>query len=357
MIASPCLPTTAEASPTLSNHMKAVVYTEYGPPDVLHLTQVQKPTPKEDEMLIKVKATSVGFGDLTVRRFGMISPSEFNMPLPMWLLGRMSFGFSRPKYRILGHEFAGEVDAVGERVHRFKTGDRVFGFFGDSMGGNAEYATVSEDRAIALMPANVTYAEAAVLPYGAFIALNLLRKAEPRPGEKVLINGASGGFGSAAVQLAKHYGAEVTGVAGTARLGFVRALGADHLIDYTVEDFTQNGKTYDLIFDVLGRSSFARCKGSLTPNGRYFLASFKAGHLFDMLWTSIGSRKKVICGLAMPERMEDLLEVKTLIEAGVIKAVIDKTFPLEQTVEAHRYVEAGHKKGHIVITVGHNGRM
>jgi NADPH:quinone reductase-like Zn-dependent oxidoreductase len=254
MIASRRLSTTADASPTLSNRMKAVVYTEYGPPDVLHLTEVRKPTPKKDEVLIKMHATSVGFGDLTVRRFGMISPREFNMPLPMWLLGRMSFGFSRPKYGILGHEFAGEVDAVGEDVHRFETGDRVFGFLGDSMGGNAEYATVPEDGAIALLPAHVTYEEAAVLPYGAFIALNLLRKAKPRPGAKVLIIGASGGIGSAAVQLVKHYGAEVTGVAGTARLGFVRALGADHVIDYTAEDLP---KTADL------RSHLRRARSEL----------------------------------------------------------------------------------------------
>jgi NADPH:quinone reductase-like Zn-dependent oxidoreductase len=337
--------------------MKAVVHTEYGPPHVLHMTDVPKPTPKAHEILIKVRATSVSFGDLIVRRFGQVSPREFNMPLPMWLLGRLSFGFRRPKYGILGHEFAGEVDAVGDAVQRFKVGDRVFGFLGDSMGANAEYATIPEDKAVDLMPANVSFEEAAAVPYGAFIALNLLRKAKPRPGEKVLILGASGGIGSAALQLIKNHGAQVTAVAGTPRVGFVRALGADHVIDYSVEDFTRNGETYDLIFDVLGRSSFARCRRSLTPNGRYFLVSFKAGHLLDMLWTSIGSRKKVICGLAVPERMEDLHDVKALIEAGVLKAVIDRRFPLEQTAEAHRYIEGGHKKGHIVITIGGNGKV
>ena len=356
MIASQSTPSTAEASQASSTRMKAVVYTEYGPPEVLQVAQVEKPTPKANEILIKVHATSISFGDLVVRKFGSISPRDFNMPLPMWFLGRMSFGFNKPKRRILGHEFAGEIEAVGEQVQLFGAGDQVFGHLGDQMGADAEYACMPEDGAVAIMPANMTYEEAAVIPYGAFIALNLLRKAKVRPGEKVLINGASGGIGSAAVQLVKHYGAEVTGVCGTPRLGFVRALGADKVIDYTVEDFTQNGETYDLIFDVLGRSSFSRCKNSLTENGRYFLASFKARDLLDMLRTSIASSKKVICALAFHERIEDLAEIKELIEAGVIKAVIDKRFPLEQTAEAHRYVEGGLKKGHIAITVSPNGK-
>ena len=351
MISTAGLTATADAPPATTHRMKAVVFTEYGPPEVLHLTEVPKPTPKKSEILIKVHATTVSFGDLMVRRFGEVSPREFNMPLPMWLLGRFSFGFRKPRYGILGHEFAGEVEAVGAEVQRFKTGERVFGFLGDSMGADAAYVTMPESGAVAHMPANATFEQAAVVPYGAFIALNLLRKARIRPGERVLIHGASGGIGSAAVQLAKHYGAEVTGVAGTARLEFVRALGADHVIDYTVQDFTQDGKTYDLIFDVLGRSSFARCRGSLTPSGRYFLVSFKARDILDMLWTSLGSRKKVICGLAIPERSEDLLEVKALFEAGVLRAVIDRRFPLEQTAEAHRYAESGQRKGHLVVTV------
>jgi NADPH:quinone reductase-like Zn-dependent oxidoreductase len=354
MILSPTQATAAHTAPMPGSLMKAVVYTEYGSPDVLHLTYVPKPTPKEGEILIKVHAAAVGFGDLMVRRFGEVSPREFNMPLPMWLLGRLSFGFRKPRYGMLGHEFAGEVEAVGREVERFKPGERVFGFLGDSMGADAAYVTMPGSGAVALMPDNATFEQAAVVPYGAFIALNLLRKARIRRGEKVLILGASGGIGSAALQLAKHYGAEVTGVAGTARLGLLRALGADHVIDYTVQDFTQDGKTYDLIFDVLGRSSFGRCRESLTPNGRYFLVSFKARDILDMLWTSLGSRKKVICGLAIPERKEDLLEVKALLEAGVLKAVIDRRFPLEQTAEAHRYIEGGHKKGHIVITMGND---
>ena len=356
MTASQTKPKTAGLNQSWRKLMKAIVYTEYGPPEVLQLTQVEKPTPKANEILIKVHATSISFGDLVVRKFGLISPRDFNMPLPMWFLGRISFGFNKPKRRILGHEFAGEVEAVGDEVQLFGTGDQVFGHLGDQMGADAEYVCMPEGGMVAIKPGNVTYEEAAVVPYGALIALNLLRKANVQRGEKVLIHGASGGIGSAAVQLIKHYGAEVTGVCGTPRLGFVSALGADKVIDYTVEDFTQNGETYDLIFDVLGRSSFSRCKNSLTENGRYFLASFKARDLLDMLRTSIASSKKVICALALPERIDDLAEIKELIEAGVITAIIDKHFPLEQTAEAHRYVEGGHKKGHIAITVAHNGR-
>ena len=208
-----------------------------------------------------------------------------------------------------------------------------------------------ENGVMAIKPANLTYEEAAVVPYGAIMALNLLRKVNIQPGQKVLINGASGGIGSAAVQIAKHFGAEVTGVCGTPRLEFVKSLGADHVIDYTVEDFTQNGETYDLIFDILGKSSFTRCKNSLKPNGILLFASFKMKQLVQMLWTSrSGSGKKVICAIA-PGSVEDLNSVKELIEAGKIKAIIDRCYPMEQAAEAHRYVEEGQKKGSVVITV------
>jgi NADPH:quinone reductase-like Zn-dependent oxidoreductase len=224
------------------------------------------------------------------------------------------------------------------------------------MGAYAEYLVMPEDGALAIKPANMTYEEAATVLWGAIIALNLLReKGNIQSGQKVLINGASGAIGSAAVQIAKSYGAEVTGVCGTPRLEFVKSLGADKVIDYTQEDFTQNGETYDLIFDILGKSSFSRCKSSLSQNGRYLLASFKTGDLIDMLWTSISGSKKVICAMASGST-EDLISVKELIEAGKIKAVIDRSYPLEQTAEAHRYVEEGHKKGHIAITVEHNDK-
>ena len=335
--------------------MQAIVYTKYGPPDVLQLKEVEKPAPKEDEILIRNNATSVTYGDIVTRKFSKISARDFHMPLPFWLIAKMQFGFSKPKTTILGSEFAGEVESVGKDVKSFKGGDQVFGYLGQTMGAYAEYICMSEDGVVAIKPANMTFEEAAVVPYGSIMALYLLReKGNIQSGQKVLINGASGGIGSAAVQLAKYYGAEVTGVCGTPRLEFVKSLGADKVIDYTKEDFTQSGETYDLIFDILGKSSFSRCKSSLSQNGRYLLASFKTGDLIDTLWTSVTGSKRVICAIA-PGSTEDLISVKEIIEAGKIKAAIDKSFPLEQTAEAHRYVEEGHKKGHIAITVGHNG--
>jgi NADPH:quinone reductase-like Zn-dependent oxidoreductase len=337
--------------------MKAIVLTEYGPPDVLQLKEVEKPTPKEGEVLIRNYATSVGYGDLVARNFSYISARDFHMPLPFWLISKISFGFGKPNITILGSEFAGEIESVGKDVKSLTQGDQVFGYLGQGMGAYAEYVCVPEDGVLAIKPANMTYEEAAVIPMGAIMSLFLLReKGNIQPGQKVLVNGASGGIGSAAVQLAKHhFGAEVTGVCSTPRLEFVEALGADKVIDYTKEDFTQSGETYDLIFDILGKSSFSRCKGSLSQNGRYLLASFKMRDLIDMVWTSVTGNKKVICALA-PGSTEDLISVKELIEAGKIKAVIDRSYPLEQTAEAHRYVEEGHKKGHIAITVGHNDK-
>jgi NADPH:quinone reductase-like Zn-dependent oxidoreductase len=332
--------------------MKAVVYTQYGSPDVLQLKEVEKPTPKDHDLLIRIFATPVNFGDILARKFNTTSPRNFTMPALFWLPTRLAFGFSQPRKTILGSEFAGEIEAVGKAVTRFKAGDQVFGYRGASFGAYAEYLCMSENGTVTTKPANMTYEEAATVPYGALTALNLLKKVTIQRGQKVLINGASGGIGSAAVQLAKHYGAEVTGVCSTPRLELVKSLGADQVIDYTQEDFTQNGETYDLIFDILGKSSFARCKRSLTPNGRYLLASFKMKQLFQMLWTSITSSKKVVCALSF-EKREDLVHIKELVEAGSIKTVIDRCYPLEQAAEAHRYVEAGQKTGNVVITVAH----
>jgi NADPH:quinone reductase-like Zn-dependent oxidoreductase len=330
--------------------MKAIVYTEYGSPDVLRLKEIVKPVPKDNEILIRVHATSVNFGDMIARNFKAISPGEFNMPFLFWLMAKISFGLKQPKITVLGSECAGEIEAVGKDAKRFKQGDPVFGYPGLNFGAYAEYLCMPEDGTLAIKPANMTYEEAAVVPYGAIMALNLLRKANIQPGQKVLVNGASGGIGSAAVQIAKHFGAEVTGVCGAPRLEFVKSLGADKVIDYAKDDFTQNGETYDLIFDILGKGSFAGCKKSLKPNGVLLFASFKMKQLFQMLWTSMTGGKKVICAIA-PGSVEDLISVIELIEAGKIKAIIDRRYPLEQAAEAHRYVEEGHKKGNVVITV------
>jgi len=316
--------------------MKAIVYTKYGPPDVLKLKEVEKPTPKDNEILIRVYATPVNYGDITARNFRKISPRKFTMPFPLWLPTRIFFGIRKPRKKILGSEFAGEI-------------------LGPRLGANAEYLCMPEDGCVAIKPANMTYEEAAAVPYGALMALSLLRKVNIQSGQKVLINGASGGIGSAAVQFAKYFGAEVTGVCSTPRLELVRSLGADKVIDYTKEDFTTSGETYDLIFDILGKSSFSRCNSSLKQNGRYLLASFKMRQIFQMLWTKIIGSKKVICAMAS-EKAEDLIFIKELVESGKIKSVIDRRYPLEQTAEAHSYVEKGLKKGHVVITVGNNNK-
>jgi len=277
------------------------------------------------------------------------------MSFLFWIFGKIAFGLRKPRINILGSEFAGKIESAGKDVKSFMQGDKVFGYLGQSMGAYAEYLCMPENGCVAIKPANMTYEEAAVVPYGAITALNLLRKVNIQPGQKVLVNGASGGIGSAAVQIAKYFGAEVTGVCSTSRLEFVKSLGADKVIDYTKEDFTQSGETYDLIFDILGKSSFSRCKRSIKQNGRYLLASFKMKQLFQMLWTKMEGSKRVICALAI-DKQEDLIFVKELIEAGKIKSVIDRCYPLKQTAEAHRYIEKGHKKASVVITVEHKNK-
>lgn len=333
--------------------MKAIVYNEYGSPDVLQHQEVEKLVPKNKEVRIKVNATSVNYGDIVARNFKAITPHKFNMPWLFWFLAKIYFGFSKPKIKILGSQFTGEIDLVGKDVKLFKPGDPVFGYTGQRMGAYAEYLCMPENGVLATKPANMSYEEAAVIAYGAIMALPLLRKVNIQPGQKVLINGASGGIGSAAVQVAKNYGAEVTGVCSTPRMEFVRSLGVDKVIDYTKEDFTQSGETYDLIFDILGRTSFIACKPALSPNGRLLYASFKMKQLLQMLWTSMSGSKRVICAIA-PGSREDLMAVKALIESDKLKSIIDKRFPLGQAAEAHRYVENGHNKGSIVITMEKN---
>jgi NADPH:quinone reductase-like Zn-dependent oxidoreductase len=334
------------------NIMKAIVFTEYGSPAVLQLKEVEKPTPKDDEILVKVRAHSIKVGDLWARNFKRFTPSTFSMPAVFWLPARIAMGFNKPTRNTLGAEFSGEIAAVGRDVKRFKVGDQVFGYRAMDFGANAEYLCMPESKLVIQKPANMTYEEIATVPYGALTALTLLRKVNIQRGQKVLINGASGGIGSAAVQLAKYYGAHVTGVCGTPRMEFVKALGADKVIDYTKEDFTKNGETYDVILDIRGKLSFDKCKNSLKENGRLLYASFKMKQVFQMLWTSKFSSKKVICALSN-ETLADLTLIKELVEAGKIKAIVDRCFPLEQTADAHRYIESGDNTGNVVITVGH----
>ncbi|MFQ5592638.1 MAG: NAD(P)-dependent alcohol dehydrogenase [Anaerolineae bacterium] len=327
--------------------MKAAVYTEYGSPDVLQIKEVEKPTPKDNEVLIRIYATAVTAVD-SIFRMG----NRFD--------ARLFTGLIRPKKSTLGSELAGEIEAVGKDVKRFKAEDQVFATTAD-FGAHAEYICLPEEAVLIIKPTNMTYSETVGAFGGALTALPFLRDSgNIQSGQKVLINGASGSIGAFAVQIAKYYGAEVTGVCSSANVEMVKSLGADKVIDYTQEDFTKSGQTYDIIFDTVGKSSFLRCKSALTQNGRYLTTVITFAILLQMLWTSkIGSKKAVIAFTGLrpaSEKTKDLLFLKELAETGQIKSVIDKRYPLEQIAEAHSYVDKGHKKGNVVITVENNNK-
>ena len=321
--------------------MRAIVCTKYGPPDVLQIKEVEKPVPRDNELLIKVHASTVTRGDCRIR--------SFTFAHWFWLPGRIMYGFNKPRKKIPGCDLAGEIESAGNDVKLFKNGDKVFGYTKGVLynGCNAEYKCLPEEGLVALKPASMTYEEAAAVPIGGVTALHFLRKGAIRSGQKVLIYGASGSVGTSAVQLAKYFGAEVTGVCSTANLELVKDLGADHVIDYAREDFTKNGQTYDAIFDTVEKTSFSSCKGSLKQGGIYLTVEWP---FLLALWTSLVGSRKVIIGIAPPRR-EDLVFLKELVESGKLNAVIDRRYPLEQTAEAHRYVDIGHKKGNVVIII------
>jgi len=322
--------------------MKAIVCERYGAPDVLQLKEVDRPVPKADEVLIRVHATTVTSGDCRVR--------SLNMPTGFRLISRLVFGVSKPRKPILGTELAGQIEAVGSDVSKFKVGDRVFAFSGMAMGTHVEYKCMSEHAAVVLTPAYLTDEQAAAMSFGGTTALDFLRRGNLQPGERVLINGASGSVGSAAVQLARHFGAEVTGVCSAANLELVKSLGATHVIDYRCEDFTRNGKTYDVIVDAIGTAPFSRSKNSLNEEGRLLLVAAGLPDMLPIPWVQMTSNKKIIVGPAA-ERAEDLLYLCTLAEAGAFKPVIDRRYPLEQIAEAHRYVDSGRKIGNVIVTL------
>lgn len=328
--------------------MKAVIWTKYGSPDVLQLMEVEKPAPKDNEVLVKIHAATVTTGDCEMRRLEF----PFFLSFPM----RVYIGFSKPtRITILGMELAGEVESVGKAVKRFKVGDRVFGTPGFHMGAYAEYICLpvepeEMEGTLIKLTDGISYEEAAAVSIGGLEALHFLRQANIQRGQKVLINGAGGSIGTFAVQLAKHYGAEVTAVDSAGKLDMLHSIGADHVVDYTQKDFTKSGEIYDVIFDVVGRSPFSRTERMIKQDGYYLIGNPRLSHMLRGLWISKTTSRKVIFGTSN-HNIEDLTFLANLIETGKIKTIIDRRYPLEQIVEAHRYVESGQKKGNVIVTL------
>jgi NADPH:quinone reductase-like Zn-dependent oxidoreductase len=317
--------------------MKAIVYTAYGPPEVLQLEEVEKPIPNDNEILVKISATAVNSGDWRLRKadpFGV----------------RLFFGLMKPKIHILGGVLSGEIEKIGKDVTRFNVGDEVFGSTDMRFGAYAEYICLRQTGALALKPISITHIEAAVIPFGGATALYFIKKANILSGQKVLINGASGAVGSAAVQIAKHFGANVTGMCSTVNIDLVKSLGADKVIDYTKEDFTKNGETYDVIFDTVKKLPFADCLRSLNMNGILILSAAGLSDMMKGWWVSMTNGKKVMSGVII-QSADNIAFLKKLVETGKLRAIIDRTYLLAQIAEAHTYVEKGHKKGNVAIEV------
>ncbi len=325
--------------------MKAAMYERYGAPEVVQIREIPRPQPKANEVLIKVLASTVTSADWRVR--SLTVPAGFG-----WIM-RLVFGITKPKQPILGSELAGVIESVGSNVSNFKVGDHVFAFSDAALGCHAEYKCMPHTGLIALKPVNCSYDEAAALSFGGTTALDFLRRAKLQAGEKVLVNGASGCVGTAVVQLAKHFGANVTAVCSGANVELLKSIGADHVIDYTQQDFTNHAQTYDVIVDTVGTAPYARCKDSLTDNGRLLLVLAGLADMLGASLVSLRGRKKIIAG-PVTSRVEDLRFLAELAEAGKFKPVIDKRIPFEQIVEAHRHVDSGHKRGNLVLTFSHN---
>ncbi|MEW5797503.1 MAG: NAD(P)-dependent alcohol dehydrogenase [Bacteroidota bacterium] len=322
--------------------MKAIICPKYGPPEVLHLAETAKPVPKANEVLIKIYATTVTVADYRIR--------SFTVPLSYWLPARLALGVTKPKNPILGVELAGEVESVGSGVRRFKKGDRVFAATLSGGGAYAEYICLPEHGPIAVKPENISFEEAAAIPIGAQTALHYLRKANIQNGQTILIYGASGSVGTYAVQLAKYFGAVVTGVCSAANIDLVKSLGADKVIDYTKENFADTGEMFDIVFEAVNKSSFKDCIKVVKRSGIYINIT-QPIPTFRMLWSKLTTEKRLMLGENAPDTAELLNILKELIAAGKIKSVIDRCYTMEQIVEAHRYVEQGHKKGNVVVSI------
>lgn len=331
--------------------MKAIVYNRFGGPEVLENAEIEKPVPKPEEILVKVKAAGVNYGDLLARNFKNTPFSDFNMPYIFYLIARISFGLNVPKRKVLGSIFSGVVVATGKHATKFQPGEQVFAYLGEKMGAYAEYVVLKEKEIVASKPLNMSFEEAATVPYGAIMALNLLKTGKLKKDQHILIYGASGGIGSAAVQLAKQYfGAKVTGVCGTASVDSVRKLGADQVIDYKTEAVKKITERFDLVLDVLGKGDFNTFKPLLKAKGSYLSASFKGKKLRQMIVTGLKGGKRMVCAIALP-KPEDLVTVRELVDAGKFHTILDKVYPMEKAAEAHRHAESGNRKGHVVIAI------
>jgi NADPH:quinone reductase-like Zn-dependent oxidoreductase len=330
--------------------MKAMVFTNYGEPEVIHQAQRTKPVPKTGEILVKVVATTVNYGDIMARRFSMVSVNEFNMPAILLMMARLYFGVRKPKINILGSEFSGVVEATGEGATIFQPGDRVFGYSGQKMGAYAEYLVIAEKEPLAMVPDNFTMEEAASMAYGPLMAIHLFRKVPLMPLQKVLVLGASGSIGSAWVQMAQNSGAEVTAVCSSRKADYVRKLGAKHVICYELENWYDQDGRYDLILDVLGRSTIGQVRRKLTPRGTYLAASFKLGKIVHMFWSKLIGGKRFVCALA-PGSRADFMELQQQMAAGELSTIIDRVFPLDEAAAAHQYVEQKHDRGKVVLSV------
>lgn len=317
--------------------MKAVVYTQYGTPEVLKIKEVAKPVPKDNEILIRIRATAVNSGDIRLRKADPFAV-------------RLFFGFKQPKLNILGSVFSGEVESIGKNVKLFKTGDEVFGHTDMKFGAYSEYISIAEDKTLAIKPSNISHSEAAVIPFGAVTALHFIKKANIKPNQNVLVVGASGAVGSAAVQLAKSYGAVVTAVCSASNFDLVKSIGADKVIDYKKEDFTKNGESYDLIFDSVNTVQISSGLKSLTKNGKMILSAAGMSEMLQAIWMPIFTSKVILNGV-ISHKKEDIIFLKELIETGKYKPVIDRAYTLEQISAAHSYVELGHKKGNVAINI------